>query len=244
MDPLHRLHVIVLAAIHRAGDDGESFLASDLRRLNARSVTSRVHAHRFLDERVLTGTDDLRQVLRPEAGRRSEDDHVHIRVVNYLLVGVKPFEDGVVINFDCVGNILDVAQALSCIAALLAEDVAHRNEVNVVTAAHGVRARARAAPAGADDAHANGIHVPARRAPARRRSKNPRRRDGRSSAGAGLDEITTGGVLIHATGLRWQVDGTIIQHVADPHVGRVKRQPTPLVGVGRETDSQKLMRAL
>ncbi|MCH7558530.1 MAG: hypothetical protein IIB56_13875 [Planctomycetes bacterium] len=86
----------------RAGNNGQALLRRLIRGLDDHLDSCRADGHGFLHKDVFAAPDGLGKLHRPKAGRRRQDDHVHIIQSHQLLVGVKPDEAAVVADIEFV----------------------------------------------------------------------------------------------------------------------------------------------
>ena len=90
--PLHRLDVLRLVSALRAGNNGQALLRRLIRGLDDHLYPCRADGHGFLHKDVFAASDGLGKLHRPKAGRRPQDDQIHIIQSHQLLVRVKPDE--------------------------------------------------------------------------------------------------------------------------------------------------------
>ena len=102
----HRLPNVRVVPPAQAGDDGEILLLRLAARLHDALDAGRVDGDRLLDEAVLALVDGVREVLRPEMGRRRQQHDVDA-AVDHLLVAVEADEHVVVGHLHAVLDFID-----------------------------------------------------------------------------------------------------------------------------------------
>ncbi len=144
----------------RADADAEALLLGELVGREHRPDAGRVDRDGFLREDVLARCHGRRQVRRPEARGRGEDDVVDVSRQDFL-VGVEAGERAVVGNFVLGGERRVAGRFLGQRGAALREpigqQVAEGHDLDAVRRSHHVHRRAGPAPATADDADANHV---------------------------------------------------------------------------------------
>ncbi len=147
VDALHGLDVDGLVAALRARDNGQLLLRGLLGGLDHHLVPGGTHADGFFHEDVLAGLDRRGQMNRPESRRRRQDDQVHIRQGQDLLVGIEADEAAV------VGDTELFLEALEPVA----ESVGQGDDLHAGRRLDAVLRRARPSSAAADDADADRV---------------------------------------------------------------------------------------
>ena len=149
VDALHRLDVAELVAALGSGDDGQILALGFLGGGKDLADAGAIHGDRLFAEQVLAGGDGRLDVVGAEPGRGGEDHEVDARV-DHFLEGIEADEAAVVGDVDLVA---EFRQLVLGVIEVVAEQVAHRVELDVRRRVDRLLGGAGPSTAAADEAH-------------------------------------------------------------------------------------------
>jgi hypothetical protein len=155
-----------LVAALGAGGGSELLLVGLVEGLEHGADAGAVDTDGLLGEHMLAGVDRLGDVERAEAGRRGQDDIVHIGAVDDLLVGVEAPEDAIVGKVDLVAQFLeagvilaDAVEAALATLGLTLEGVANGGDNDIGRGMEHIVRGAGAAATATDQADADRLFI-------------------------------------------------------------------------------------
>ncbi len=163
VDALDALAKAIVGAQAKARDDRQLFLAGQLARRQDGMDARDIDGDRLLGEDMLASLDRRLQMLRPEVGRRAEQDHVDATTEQFL-EGVEADEAMVGLDLELRGDLVVFLEGLEALLKPIGEDVGHGDELDIRVGTKRLGGRAGAAIATADQANAQhvaagGMHV-------------------------------------------------------------------------------------